>query len=447
VTATQSAGETDSDLRRLHAAAKKDAHLHFTNLLHFVTPARLRQAFFALNRKAARGIDEQSWTSYEEEGLNAKLSDLHRRIHTGRYRPLPSKRLWIPKANGQQRPIGIAAIEDKIVQQALVWILQEIYEADFMGFSYGFRPGRGQHQALDAVYMAITTKKVSWILDADIQGFFDQLNHEWLIQFIRHRIHDKRLLDIVIRTLRAGVSEDGQRTSTRVGTPQGAVISPLLANIYLHYVLDLWAHQWRKRHARGEMYIVRYADDFVIGFQYEHDGKAFHQALQNRLQQFGLKLHPDKTRLIEFGRFAVQNRAEKQLGKPESFQFLGFTHLCEKRKASQSFQLIRQSIAKRQRLTLDKIKTSLLEKSWMHVNDLGRWLRSVVQGYYNYFGVPGNKASLESFRSEICRSWHKVLRRRGNKKPTTWRRIRELIRCWIPSTRIVHPFPNQRWRV
>lgn len=447
MTATQGAGQVESGLSRLHAAAKREPHLQFNNLLHHLTLKRLHEAYLSLNRKAAKGIDEQSWQMYGENNLQEKLRELHASLHSGSYRPKASKRIWIAKANGTQRPIGIAAIEDKIVQQALILVLQEIYEADFQGFSYGFRPGKSQHKALDALYMAITTKKVSWVLDADIQGFFDNLDQEWLMQFISHRVSDKRVLELLVRTLRAGVEEGGQRTKTTVGTPQGAVISPLLGNIYLHYVLDLWVKQWRKKFARGELYIVRFADDFVVGFQYKDDGDKFKQALQERLQQFNLTLHPEKTRLIEFGRFAKANRNARGQTKPETFDFLGFTHICGERRSDKGFALIRKTIAKKQRQTLHKIKYKMMQINQANIHVQGRWLRQVVQGYFNYFGVPSNIEALQSFRAEICRGWRKALRRRGNKNPMSWRRLQKYISFWIPSASIIHPYPNQRWRV
>lgn len=440
---TQSEDRAESGLLRLRTATRRDDRLQLNNLLHHVCVDRLRSAYLALNRKAATGVDDMSWEGYGVD-LESRLHDLHYRLHTGRYRAQPSKRIWIPKANGHQRPIGVAALEDKIVQQALVWVLETIFEEDFLGFSYGFRPGRSQHRALDALYMTLTQKKVSWVLDADIQGFFDELDHEWLMQFISHRVSDKRVLDILVRTLRAGVEEDGKRSSTRIGTPQGAVISPLLANIYLHYVLDLWVHQWRQRHARGEVYIVRYADDFVLGFQYKSDGHALYTALVRRLTQFGLRLHPDKTRLIEFGRFALANRKEQGKGKPEPFDFLGFTHLCAVRRDG-CFTVRRHTIAKRQRATLLRIKEWLRRNLMVNVHDQGRWLRKVLTGLVNYYGVPGNGESLQTFRTEICRHWCKALRRRGNKRPISWVNMTKHIKRWIPTVRIVHPYPNQRW--
>jgi RNA-directed DNA polymerase len=446
VTSTQSEGQAESGLLRLRKAARRDASMRFNNLLHHVSEDRLEQAYRSLNRRAATGVDGQTWEGYGDN-LQENLQDLHRRIHTGSYHPRPTRRVWIPKPDGRQRPLGVAALEDKIVQQALVWVLESIYEEDFLGFSYGFRPGRGQHQALDAVYMALTTKKVSWVLDADIQGFFDHLDHEWLMQFVSHRVSDRRVLDILARTLRAGVEDEGRRERTRVGTPQGAVISPLLANIYLHYVLDLWVHQWRQRHARGEVYMVRYADDFVLGFQHHSDGLAFHAALKERLAQFGLNLHPDKTRLIEFGRFAGSNRKARGQGKPESFDFLGFTHLCAVRRKDGAFTVRRQTIAARQRAILARTRQWLMTNRCIPMHDQGRRIRQMLTGLIQYYGVPGNGWSLNAFRTEICRQWHKALRRRGNKRPINWHTMTRLIRRWVPSVRIVHPYPNQRWSV
>lgn len=443
VTSTQSGGQTESGLFRLRTAAQRDPHCTFNNLLHHVDIPLLAQAYRSLNREAATGIDGVTWAAYGER-LLSRLEALHQRLHRGSYHPKPSRRIWLAKADGRERPIGIASLEDKIVQQALVWVLEAIYEEDFLGFSYGFRPGRNQHQALDSVYIAITQKKVSWILDADIQSFFDQLDHEWLMQFIRHRISDKRVLEIIVRTLRAGVECDGRKQRTDRGTPQGAVLSPLLANIYLHYVLDLWVHQWRKRHARGEVYIVRYADDFVMGFQYRDDAQALHRALRGRLTTFGLALHPSKTRLIEFGRFARHNRKARGQGKPETFEFLGFTHLCARRRDGH-FALKRHTIAKRQRQVLARIKRWLMKNRMVNVHHQGRWLRKVLIGLINYYGVPGNRKALDAARTEICKVWRKALRRRGNKRPINWHRQAMLVKWWIPSVKVVHPYPNQRW--
>ena len=287
----------------------------------------LRWSFHQLKRRAAAGIDGVTWDQYEAD-LESNLADLHGRVQRGAYRAKPSRRQYIPKPDGRQRPLGIAALEDKIVQRAVVEMLNAIYETDFLGFSYGFRPGRSQHQALDALAIAIYRKKVNWILDADIRAFFDSISQEWLIRFLEHRIADRRLLRLIGKWLKAGVLEDGRLLTVERGTPQGAVISPLLANIYLHYVYDLWVHHWRRRLAQGEVIVVRYADDIVVGFQYRADAERFLDELRQRLEEFGLELHPEKTRIIEFGRFAHANRQARGLGKPETFAFLGFTHIC-----------------------------------------------------------------------------------------------------------------------
>jgi RNA-directed DNA polymerase len=447
VTGTQSLEGTESGLARIRAAAKREPKLQFNNLYHHITYERLHQAYFALKRKAASGVDNMSWAGYGER-LDERLSDLHTRLQQHRYKPQPSLRMWITKENGAKRPIGITALEDKIVQQALAWILQSIYEEDFLGFSYGFRPGRSQHNALDAIYIAITQKKVSWILDADIQGFFDNLDHDWLLKFIQHRISDKRILRLVERTLKAGVEEEGVWSKTTVGTPQGSVISPLYANIYLHYVLDLWVEQWRKRKARGEVYIVRYCDDFVLGFQYRSDGERFLQDLKLRLQRFGLKLHKEKTRLIEFGRFAISNRKERGQRKPETFDFLGFKHICGQRFSDGQFKLIRHTIMKRQRKKLKEVKEQLKKMRCVNVHDQGRWLRSLVNGVFNYFGVPDNRKSLEVFRTVICQMWIKSLRRRSQRGSNlNWNRFNQLVRHYIPVVRLIHPYPTLRWCV
>ncbi len=333
-------------LQRVREAARRDSSLRFTCLLHHVTVELLREAYKALNPKAAPGVDGMTWSEYGK-GLEERLRDLYGRVHRGGYRAQPSKRTYIYKDDGRLRPLGIAALEDKIVQLAVVWVLQAIYEEDFLGFSYGFRPGRGQHNALDAVWVAIVQRKVSWVLDADIRGFFGSIVHEWMIKFVEHRIGDKRIVRLIQKWLKAGVSEDGEWSSTVVGTPQGATVSPLLANIYLHYVLDLWVEAWRKRPARGEVYIVRYADDFVMGFQYRSDAEAFQRVLEVRMRKFGLELNTEKTRLIEFGRFAAETRAKRGNGKPETFDFLGFTHICARRRKDGRFTVRRKTIAKR----------------------------------------------------------------------------------------------------
>lgn len=444
---TQGPRVASSALGRVREAARRDAKQRFTNLLHHVTVDLLRCAYKTLKREAAAGIDEVTWREYGE-GLEERLVDLQDRIHGGRYRAKPSKRKWIPKPDGRQRPIGIAALEDKIVQKALVMVLEQIYEEDFLGFSYGFRPGKSQHHALDALYVAITQRKVSWVVDADIRGFFDTLEHAWLMRFVEHRVADPRVLRLIRKFLRAGVSEDGQWSKTEVGTPQGAVISPLLANIYLHYVLDLWVHWWRGHRAGGEVYIIRYCDDFVLGFQYRADAQRFQGELAQRLEKFGLALHPDKTRLIEFGRFAAANRKERGQGKPETFDFLGFTHYCTKRRGDGGFTIRRKTIAKKMRAKLAKVKQDLRRKTCLPVAIQGRWLGSVIRGHFNYYAVPGNAVALNAFRRQVVKMWLKTLRRRSQKgRNLTWTRFKRWTDQWIPSVRIVHPYPNQRLRV
>ena len=439
---TQSPSESEIGLERVGEAAK-DRTVRFDNLLHHVTVTRLRQAYFELNRKAAAGVDGVSWQGYGN-GLGEKLEKVHQRIHSGRYRAQPVKRIWIPKADGRKRPIGITCVEDKVVQQALVQVLEAIYEKDFLGFSYGFRPGRSQHGALDALSMAITTRKVSWVLDADIEGFFDHIDHTWLKRFLEHRIADRRILRMIERTLSAGVIDEGQWQATQKGVPQGAVISPLLANIYLHYVLDTWVHVWRTRCARGDVYVVRYADDFVIGLQYQKDGKTLLYALHQRLARFGLLLHSKKTRLIEFGRFAAPNRVERGVRKPKSFEFLGFTHSCGRTRKGR-FTVRRRSNAGRQRELLQKIKCWLKHHASLAVRHQGSQLRQVVWGYYQYHAVPGNIGVLQAMRREVNRLWFRALRRRSQRHNLSWTRMNRLTRRYIPAATILHAYPSERF--
>lgn len=433
-----------SGLDRIREAARSDKNLRFTNLMHHITVDLLREAYKALKRDAAPGIDEVTWSQYGEE-QEEHLSSLHQRVQSGRYRATPSKRVWLPKPDGKQRPIGIAALEDKIVQQAVVWVLNQIYEEDFIGFSYGFRPGRSQHNALDALWVGITQRKVNWVLDADIKSFFDTVDHEWLIKFVEHRTADIRLLRLIRKWLRAGVTEDGQWSKTTVGTPQGAVASPILANIYLHYVFDLWVSQWRKKKAHGEVIIVRYADDIVMGFQHRNEAEDFLQALQERMVKFGLELNQEKTRLIEFGRFAAANRAARGDGKPETFDFLGFTHICATARKNNHFTVRRKTIAKRLRGKIKSVRIEIMRRRHDPVPAIGKWIRSVVQGHLNYFAVPGNKKSIDAFRTEVIRGWLHALRRRSQKsRSLTWDRIKRLVKTWVPSTKVLHPYPNQR---
>ena len=447
VTRTQGRGQALSGLDRVREAARRDKDLRLTNLMHHVTVDMLRESYYALKRSAAPGVDGVTWEEYGKD-LEARLPGLHDRVQSGRYRAQPSKRIQIPKSDGRQRPIGIASLEDKIVQQAMVWVLNSVYEADFVGFSYGFRPSRSQHDALDAIWVAIVQRKVSWIVDADIRNFFDTLDHKWLMKFVEHRIADPRVLRLIRKWLRAGVSEDGKRSKTSVGVPQGAVISPLLANVYLHYVLDQWVQKWRKKQTRGEVYIVRYCDDFVMSFQYRDDAERFLRVLRMRFAQFGLEINREKTRLIEFGRFATENRLRRGQGKPETFDFLGFMHICGKRRKSGTFIVRRQTISKRLRAKVKQVRKTLLTKRHEPVPLQGQWLRSVVQGFFNYHAVPGNSQALSAFRAQINRAWLFALRRRSHKaRQLTWVRMKRLIETWIPPVRILHPYPNQRFYV
>jgi RNA-directed DNA polymerase len=431
-------------LDRIREAAERDRGLRFTSLMHHITEELLQEAYFALKRDAASGVDDVTWHEYGE-GLEDRITDLHDRVQSGRFRAKPSKRVWIPKPDGRQRPIGIAALEDKIVQQAAVRVLNHIYERDFLGFSYGFRAERSQHNALDAIWVGITQRKVSWVLDADIKSFFDTIKHAWLMKFLERRIGDPLMLRLIRKWLRAGVSEDGEWSRTEVGTPQGAVISPLLSNIYLHYVLDEWVQAWRKSKAHGEIIIVRYADDFVMGFQYQREAERFLNEMKERFAEHGLEIHSEKTRLIEFGRFAESNRAERGEGKPETFDFLGFTHICSRTLKGYRFTIRRKTIAKRLRAKLKAVRIEIIRRRHEPVPALGKWLRSVVRGHLNYFAVPGNKKALDAFRTEINKAWHYALRRRSHKaRSLTWDRMKRLIKTWIPTARIKHPYPSQR---
>lgn len=429
-------------LEGVRKAACRDRRQRFTALLHHITPALLTESFRALSRSAAAGVDGVTWRDYEAI-LPQRVHELHRQIQVGAYRAQPSRRVFIPKSDGRLRPLGIAALEDKIVQQAVVTVLGSIYEADFLGFSYGFRPGRGQHDALDALAVGLQRRKVNWILDADIRAFFDEIDHAWMLRFLEHRIGDRRILRLIRLWLTSGVLENGRRVASVRGTPQGAVISPLLANIYLHYALDLWVHAWRQR-AAGDVIVVRYADDSVFGFQTQSTAQRFLQALQERMAKFGLVLHPDKTRLIEFGRFAEANRRRRGQGRPETFDFLGFTHCCARDRGG-GFKLLRLTAKKRMRATLAKIRETLMRRRHEPPPTVGAWLRRVVQGYFNYHAVPGNLKRLDGFRSEVCRAWRQALRRRSQRHRLDWPRLNRLARRHIPYCRQVHPHPKQRF--
>ncbi len=435
-----------SALERVRQAARRDRTLRFTALLHHVSDLnRLRAAYLSLKREAAPGVDGETWRHYGETAED-HLRDLSDRLKRGAYRAKPVRRVYISKEDGRQRPLGVPALEDKIVQRATVEVLNAIYETDFLGFSYGFRPGRSQHKALDALYVGLLTKKVNWVLDVDIRGFFDTIDHGWLVQFVEHRIADQRVVRLIQKWLNAGVMEEGKLTHPEVGTPQGGSVSPLLANVYLHYVLDLWAQQWRQKQRSGDVIIVRYADDFIVGFQLQSDAERFLSELRERLAKFGLELHPDKTRLIEFGRFAAANREKRGSGKPETFNFLGFTHVCGKTKKGW-FQVRRLTMRKRMRAKLLEVKTELGRRWHDPVPEVGRWLGSVVRGHFQYYGVPLNFQALESFRTQVKWHWRRALLRRSQRATFSWRRMRRLSEQWLPRVRIYHPYPTERLRV
>ena len=441
----QSRETVSQALERIRKAARERKEEKLTALLHHISPELLAEAFDELKEDAAAGVDGLTWKTYEAD-LERKLEDLHARVHRGAYRALPSRRVYIPKPDGGQRPLAIAALEDKIVQRATAAVLNAIYEEDFLGFSYGFRPGRGAHDAMDALCTGIISKKVNFILDADIRSFFDTVNHEWLIRFAEHRIGDRRIIRLIQKWLKVGVLEDGIVTASDRGTGQGAVISPLLANVYLHYVLDLWAEGWRRREATGEMIIVRYADDFIIGFQHEADAQRLLDAMRERLREFSLTLHPEKTRLIEFGRFAAENRKRRGLGKPETFDFLGFTFICGKSRRGK-FQLIRKTRRDRMRTKLREIKRELRLRMHEPIPKQGKWLANVVGGYFNYHAVPTNRRALMAFRFFVTELWRCTLRRRSQKDGMTWQRMTRLAADWLPPPRVLHPWPTARFAV
>jgi group II intron reverse transcriptase/maturase len=430
-------------LERVRETAKKDRRLRFTALLHHITPSLLVESFYDLKRTAAAGVDGVTWQDYENI-LYGRVHELHREINTGAYRAQASRRVFIAKADGKLRPLGIAAVEDKIVQQAVVKVLSAIYEEDFLGFSYGFRQGLGQHDALDAVWMGINTRRINWILDADITAFYDTIDHDWMLKFLQHRIADKRILRLIKKWLKAGVIEDGKRIEAERGTPQGAVVSPLLANIYLHYVFDTWAQHWRTHYARGDVILIRYADDSVLGFQYEDEAKRFLAEMHERCAKFGLTLHPQKTRLIAFGRYAEERRKKRGQGNTETFDFLGFTHCCAKTRTG-GFKILRLTVKKRLRATLAAIRETLKRRRHEPIQQVGAWLTKVMYGYFNYFAVPDNLKRLAGFRSEVCRAWRAALNRRSQKGKMTWARFGRLAEQFLPYPRQVHPYPPERF--
>jgi len=432
-----------SALDRVRRVARQDKDARFTALLHHVDVDRLRAAYWALNPRAATGVDGVTWRDYGED-LEVNLRDLHGRVHRGAYRARPSRRVYIPKADGRQRPLGVAALEDKVLQRAVVEVLNSICETDFLGFSYGFRPGRSQHQALDALAVGIERKKVNWLLDADIRGFYDAIDHGWMLKFLEQRIADKRILRLIRKWLKAGVIENGEWSETLEGAAQGASVSPLLSNVYLHYVFDLWADRWRRRHAHGDVVIVRFADDYVVGFERRDDAERFLADLRRRLAKFSLELAAEKTRLIEFGRFAAERRQKRGLGKPETFQFLGFTHICAKTRTGR-FQLKRITDRKRLRAKLHKVKAECRRRMHLPIPDQGQWLGSVVRGHLNYYAVPGNIKAVDAFRHQAIRHWYQALRRRSQRTSLDWERMHRLAQRWLPPARITHPWPDQRF--
>jgi group II intron reverse transcriptase/maturase len=431
-------------LARVRQAARKDKKLRFTTLLHHIyNPSMLREAYFGLKRDAAPGVDGQTWRSYGQD-LEANLQDLSARLKRGAYRARPARRVYIPKPDGRQRPLGVTTLEDKLVQRATTEVLNAVYETDFLGFSYGFRPGRSQHNALDALYAGLLTRKVNWVLDADIRGFFDAINREWLMKFVEHRVADQRVGRLIRKWLNAGVLEDGVRTHSDTGTVQGGSISPLLANIYLHYAFDLWVQQWRKTQAQGDVIVVRYADDFIVGFQHRAEAERFLTALRQRFAKFGLELHPDKTRLIEFGQFAAENRQKRGQEKPATFDFLGFTHICATKRSNGRFTVLRQTMRKRLVAKLAEITVELKRRMHDPVPAVGKWLASVVDGHGRYYGVPMNIPALWRFRFEVVRLWQRALCRRSQRGRITWDRMQRLVATFLPVPRICHPYPLLR---
>jgi RNA-directed DNA polymerase len=433
-----------SALGRIRQAAVKDRKVKFTSLMHHIyNLSTLREAYYGLKRDAAPGVDGETWRQYGAN-LESNLTDLSGRLRRGAYRAKPVRRVFITKDDGRQRPLGVTALEDKLVQRATVEVLNGIYETDFLGFSYGYRPGKSPHHALDALYTALLTRKVNWVLDGDISSFFDGLDHEWLVKFVEHRVADQRVVRLIRKWLNAGVLEQGQWSCSEEGTPQGGSASPLLANVYLHYVFDLWVQHWRKTKAKGDVIVVRWADDFVVGFEHQSDAARFHHELVERFAKFKLKLHPEKTRVIEFGYYAANNRKRRGRGKPETFNFLGFTHICGKKRSNGMFTVYRRTMSKRKRAKLKEVKTELRKRMHQRVAEVGKWLRSVVEGHNRYYGVPSNLPSLGSFRFHVVRCWYWTLRRRSQKRRLTWEQMYRLSDHWLPPPTLHHPYPLRR---
>jgi group II intron reverse transcriptase/maturase len=426
----------------VNEAARRDKRTRFTALLHHVNVEALERSFRRLKRGASAGVDGETVASYERD-LSRNLEQLCERIHTGGYRPQPVRRAYIPKSDGGQRPIGVPTLEDKVVQGAVAEVLSAIYEVDFLGFSYGFRPGRSPHQALVALSGALMTQRVNWVLDADIRSFFDSVDHEWMMRMVSHRIADRRVLRLISRWLKAGVMESYEWEETVKGTPQGAGISPLLSNIFLHYVLDLWVHHWRRRQAWGYVIIVRFADDWVTGFQYEGDARRFLAELRERLKKFHLMLHESKTRLIEFGRWPTKLRAQRGERRPRTFSFLGFTHYCAICWDGR-FMVKRKTNCKRRAQKLKRLRIEARKRMHSPVTEQYQWLCRVLRGHYNYYGLPGNFQSLSNYFYRVCRIWYRSLKRRS-RVGMNWKRFEGLLKSFpLPQPRITHTVESLR---
>jgi RNA-directed DNA polymerase len=440
---TPSRAGTSSAIAWIREVAARNPHRKFTALLHHIyAPACLERSYAAIRHDTAAGVDGVTWRAYGEQ-LEEHLRELSDRVKRNAYRAQPVRRVYLPKAGGGRRPIGVPALEDKIVQRAAAEVVGAIYEPEFYGFSYGFRPGRSPHHALDALTVGIETRKVNWVLEADIEGFFDNVNHEHLRGFIEERVADRRVIHLIMKWLHAGVMEEGRHRRQEVGTVQGGSISPLLANIYLHHVFDRWAHTWRKKEARGEVLMVRFADDFVVGFQHEDDARRFRTALEERFTAYGLALHPKKTRIIEFGRYATERREKRGKGKPETFDFLGFTHSSGKTRKG-AFAVHRRTMRTRMQRKLREVKEELRRRRKDPLPTQGAYVRAVVQGHVQYYGVPRNSRQISAFRHAVGWLWRRSLCRCSQKGRISWKRMRRLLARWLPPARICHPYPRIR---
>ena len=444
VSRTQSRTDTPSALARVRQTAHRDKALRFTALLHHVYDSgRLRTAYFALKRDASAGIDGETWRHYGEE-LEANLQDLAARLQRGAYRAKPVRRAYIPKADGRQRPLGVPTLEDKIVQRAVVEVLGAIYETDFLGFSYGFRPRRSPHQALDALAVGIGTKRVKWVLDADLRSFFDTLKHDWLVKFVEHRIGDRRVLRLIQKWLAAGVLEDGRRTVSEVGTVQGGSVSPLLANIYLHYVFDLWVQRWRKKRAQRRCRRRALRRRLHRGVRAPARGRAVPRRVARAVGAIRLGAAPGQDAT---GRIRALRRDQIGGGGASASRrrstFLGFTHICGWTRAGH-FTVLRHTMRKRWQAKLQEVKAELRRRGHASIPELGAYLRSVVGGHVRYYGVPLNSRAIQAFRWAVGRLWKRTLERRSQRTRVAWARMRRLIDRWLPPARVCHPYPLVR---